>query len=79
MYCLDERRQFRRCGFAFTWAFGRVVASSTRVVSWGCAPGWYVSGLWPLGLGGLAGVFPTRDDEAVMNGLPPVDILNFSC
>jgi len=29
-----------------------------------------LSGLWPLGCGGLALVFPTHDDETVMNGPP---------
>jgi len=49
-------RQFRRCGCAFTWAFGRVVASSTRVVFLGLRPRLVYVGPLALGVGSVDGV-----------------------
>ena len=49
-------------------AFGRVEGSSTRRFPWGCAPGWYMSGLWPWMDGlvrGGGGVGPRRSGTAV--------------
>ena len=58
---------------AFTWAFGRVVASATRVVSQGFALGCDVVGPLALGVGWVGGVL-----GVLKRSWPPIHAPNAS-